>query len=34
MMAKFPIPYLYANPSFWGDPRDDFYGEDFVGMPY
>ena len=33
-MAKFPIPYLYANPSFWGDPRDDFYGEDFVGMPY
>ena len=33
-MAKFPIPYLYANPSFWGDPRDNFYGEDFVGMPY
>lgn len=33
-MAHFPIPYLYANPSFWGDPRDSFYGEDFVGMPY
>lgn len=33
-MAHFPIPYLYANPSFWGDPRDKYYGEDFVGMPY
>ena len=33
-MAHFPIPYLYANPSFWGDPRDAYYGEDFVGLPY
>lgn len=33
-MANFPIPYLYVNPSFWGDPRDSYYGEDFVGMPY
>lgn len=33
-MANFPIPYLYVNPSFWGDPRDNYYGEDFVGMPY
>lgn len=33
-MANFPIPYLYKNPSFWGDPRDKFYGTDFVNLPY
>lgn len=33
-MANFPIPYLYKNPAFWGDPRDKFYGTDFVNLPY
>ena len=33
-MAKFPIPYLYKNPGFWGDPRDSYYGTDFVNLPY
>lgn len=33
-MAVFPIPYLYKNPAFWGDNRDQFYGTDFVNLPY
>ena len=33
-MANFPIPYLYKNPAFWGDNRDQFYGTDFVNLSY
>ena len=33
-MANFPIPYLYENPAFWGDPRDKLYGVDFINLPY